>query len=581
MDNLAIARILAEIGDLLEIRGDNPFKIRAYRNGADTLADEPSAAAAMTEAQLQQLPGIGRDLAKKIREIVDTGDTAFHRELLEEFPPTILDLLRLPGLGPRTVRQLYTELDIRTLADLETAARDGRLERLRGMGPKKRELILKAVQTRQQYAGRHLLPDMHDIAAALVADLREDLPAADIVPVGSLRRGCETCGDLDLLVSGAETTAIDRFLGYRLVEEVLARGDTKASVRLWGGIQADLRLVPAESRGAAMQYFTGSKAHNIALRDRALQRGLKLNEYGLFRIEGGERLAGATEEGIYEALGLAWIPPELREHRGEIEAAEARQLPRLIDVADLRGDLHSHTTATDGRDDIETMARAAKEAGLRYLAITDHSQSLTMSNGLDERRALEHARRIREAGSRIDGITLLAGIECDIRADGTLDLADDCLAQLDYVVASIHSGFAQEAAQMTDRLLRAIENRWIDTIGHPTGRKLLKREPHKGDMTAVVDAAARHGVALEINCQIDRLDLSDVHARLARERGVRLIIASDSHSQAGFGVLRWGVQVARRAWIGPGDVLNTRPPDEFMASLRRHRTRGGASAPSA
>ena len=577
MDNLAIARILAEIGDLLEIRGDNPFKIRAYRNGAETLVDAAAPAAGMTEAQLQALPGIGRDLAKKIREIVETGDAAFHRELLEEFPPTILDLLRLPGLGPRTVRQLYTELGVRTLADLEAAARDGRLEGLRGMGPKKRDLILRAVETRQKYQGRHLLPDMHDVAAALVAALRQDVPAADILPVGSARRGCETCGDLDILVSGADRAAIDRFLGYRLVEEVLARGETKASARLWGGIQADLRLVPAESRGAAMQYFTGSKAHNIALRDRALQRGFKLNEYGLFRLDTGDRVAGETEDGIYEALGLAWIPPELREHRGELEAAEARQLPRLIELADLQGDLHAHTTATDGRDGIDAMARAAKALGLGYLAITDHSQALTMSNGLDERRALEHARRIREANTRIEGLRLLAGIECDIRADGTLDLADDCLAELDYVVASVHSGFSQEAAQMTDRLLRAIENPWVDTIGHPSGRKLLKREPHRGDMSAVADAAARHGVALEINCQVDRLDLSDVNARMARERGVKLIIASDAHSQAGFGVLRWGVQVARRAWVGPDDVLNTRSADEFVAGLRRRRARRAAS----
>jgi len=577
LDNLAIARILAEIGDLLEIRGDNPFKIRAYRNGADTLADAPAPAAGMTEAQLLHLPGIGRDLAKKIREIVETGDAAFHRELLQEFPPTILDLLRLPGLGPRTVRQLYAELDIRTLADLEAAARDGRLEQIRGMGPRKRELILKAVETRQRYAGRHLLPDMHDLAAALVGALREDLPDADIVPVGSLRRGCETCGDLDILVADGDPAVIDRFVGYRLVEEVLGRGDTKASVRLWGGIQADLRLVPSGSRGAAMQYFTGSKAHNIAVRDRALQRGFKLNEYGLFRIDDGSRVAGDTEEGLYEALDLAWIPPELRENRGELEAAESRRLPRLVDRSDLRGDLHSHTTVTDGRDDIGTMARAARDAGLTYLAITDHSQSLTMSNGLDERRTLEHARRIREVGARIEGLTLLAGSECDIRADGSLDLADDCLAQLDYVVASIHSGFGQEASQMTDRLVRAIEHPWVDTIGHPTGRKLLRREPHKADMTVVVDAAARHGVALEINCQVDRLDLSDVNARLARDRGVKLIIASDSHSQAGFGVLRWGVQVARRAWIGPGDVLNARPVDEFLASLRRHRSRQAAA----
>jgi len=570
VENLALARLFAEIGDLLEIKGENPFKIRAYRNASDAIANAAGRVSELDDARLLDMAGIGRDLAKKIREAADTGRVTFHQDLLAEFPPTILDLLRLQGVGPKTVRQLYTELGIRTIEDLEAAARDGRLTALKGMGPKKQALILKAVDERRRHAGRHLLADAADAAGALVGFLREQAPAVEFIPVGSLRRGCETCGDLDVLAIGGGPALMDLFIGYRLVERVLGRGDTKSSVLLRGGLQADLRLVPAESRGAAMQYFTGSKAHNIALRDRALQRGWKLNEYGLFD-EAATAIAGPTEDGVYEALGLAWVPAELREHRGEIEAAEARRLPRLIERTELRGDLHVHTTATDGRDDIESMARAAREAGLEYIAITDHSQALAMANGLDERRALEHAARIREIGARLDGITLLAGIECDIRLDGTLDLADDCLAALDYVVASIHSGFGQDGAAVTARLLRAMECPWVDTIGHPSGRILLRREPLPFDMEAVVGAAARHGVALEINSQVDRLDLGDVAARLARERGVPLVIASDAHSQAAFGVLRWGVQVARRAWAEAGDVLNTRPLADLRPLLRRHR----------
>jgi DNA polymerase (family 10) len=366
---------------------------------------------------------------------------------------------------------------------------------------------------------------------------------------------------------------MERFTSYSLVERVLARGDTKSSVLLRGGQQADLRLVSPESGGAAMQYFTGSKPHNIALRDRAIGLGFKLNEYGLFRISDGERVAGHTEEGIYAALGLAWIPPELRELKGELEAAEQAALPALVDRRHLRGDLHAHTTTTDGRDSIETMALAARDAGLEYLAITDHSQALAMANGLDERRAIEHARVVRELnGRRLDGITLLAGIECDIRADGTLDLAEDCLAALDYVVASIHSSFGQGEQEMTDRVLRAMECPWVDTIGHPMGRILLRREPHKGRLDQIVDAAARLGVALEINCQADRLDLSDMNARYARERGVKLVIASDAHSARAFATLSWGVTVARRAWASPADILNTQPLDALLASLRRHRS---------
>jgi DNA polymerase (family X) len=571
VDNLAIARVLAEIGDLLEIKNENPFKIRAYRNAADTIVHVGEPIAGLAPADRLRIPGIGKDLAAKIGELLDTGECRYHRDLLQEFPPTILDLLRLQGVGPKTVALLYRGLEIRTLEDLERAARDGRIRELKGMGAKKEALILKALEERRHFAGRRLMPEAYDTAAALVTELRSHAPSADISIVGSLRRGCETCGDLDILAAGGPPSVMETFTGNKLVERVLARGDTKSSVLLRGGFQADLRLVPLDSLGAAQQYFTGSKAHNIALRDRAIQRGLKLNEYGLFRVEDDCRIAGETEAGIYEALGLALVPPELRENRGEIAAAERQALPRLITVQDLRGDLHMHTTATDGRADAETMARAAQAAGLEYIAITDHSRAIAMANGLDEARALEHARAIRKLNARLEGITVLAGIECDIRADGSMDLAGDCLAELDFVVASVHSAFNQEAEQMTDRILRAIACPWVDVLGHPTGRLILKREPYRFDAERVFTAAAAAGVALEINSQIDRLDLDEVHARLARERGARLIIDSDAHSPAGLGALRWGAAVARRAWLQPDDVLNTRPIEEFRAMLRRAR----------
>ena len=573
MDNLAIARVLGEIGDLLEIKSENPFKIRAYRNAADTIAHLAEPLAGLSPADRLGIPGVGKDLAAKIGELIDTRACRYHQELLEEFPPTILDLLHLQGVGPKTVALLYRGLEIRTLDDLERAAREGRIRTLKGMGSRKEALILKALEERQRFAGRRLMAEAHDMAAALLSELRTHAPSADISLVGSLRRGCETCGDLDILAAGAPASVMDAFIGYRLVERVLARGDTKSSVLLWGGFQADLRLVAADSLGAGQQYFTGSKAHNIALRDRAVHRGLKLNEYGLFRLTDDVKVAGATEEGIYEALGLAFVPPELRENRGEIEAAEARTLPRLIQPQDLRGDLHMHTTATDGRADAETMALAARASGLEYVGITDHSQALAMANGLNEVSVLEHAHAVRALNARLDGITVLAGIECDIRPDGTMDLADDCLAQLDFVIASVHSAFNQEADRMTDRLLRALACPWVDILGHPTGRLILKREPCRFDVEAVFAAAARAGVALEINSQVDRLDLDDTHARLARERGLSLVINSDAHSPAALGVLRWGATVARRGWIEPEGVLNTRPVEQFRAALRRNRAR--------
>jgi len=578
LDNSGIARVLRETADLLEIKDENPFKIRAYRNGADIVGNHPHELSRLDEASLREIPGIGRDLASRIREIADTGDTAYHRDLVAEFPPTILDLLHLQGVGPKTVAVLYRELGIRTIEDLEAAAKSGRIRALRGMGAKKEALILKALDERKRFAGRHLLAEAHDAAAAIVSYLRERAPDAVIEPVGSLRRGCETCGDLDLLASGAPASLMDDFVEYRLVERVLGQGDTKSSVLVQGGFQADLRLVAADSRGAAMQYFTGSKAHNIALRDRAMGLGYKLNEYGVFTVADDAKIAGDDEPGVYAALGLDWVPPELREMRGEIDAAATHTLPRLVDLADLRGDLHMHTTETDGKDDIRTMAESARAAGLEYIAITDHSQSLAMANGLDERRALEHAGRVRAIDRENIGIRLLAGIECDIKPDGSLDLADDCLAALDLVIVSVHSAFGLDRQQMTDRLLRAIEHPHVDILGHPTGRKILQREPSTFDMEAVVDAAARHGVALEINCQLHRLDLSDVHAKLARDRGVRLVISTDAHSKAAFGRLRWGIVIARRAWLEPSDVLNARSFDEFRASLRRNRAGGVAPA---
>jgi DNA polymerase (family 10) len=569
LDNVAIARVLGEIADLLEIKGENPFKIRAYRTGADVVATCGERVAALDRTQLLALSGIGKDLAARIRELVDTGSIKYHQELLAEFPASILDLMRLQGVGPKTVALLHGTLGISTLDQLEEAARSGRLRELRGMGARKEALILKALEERKRHAGRRLLADTHDVAAAVLAHLRQAAPDTEFVPVGSLRRGVETCGDLDILAIGGGPALIESLAAYPQVERVLGSGDTKGSVLLRGGFQTDLRLVPPASRGAAMQYFTGSKAHNIVLRDRSLARGMKLNEYGLFD-SAGQAVAGDTEEGIYAALGLVFVPPELRENRGEIESAETGSIPPLVELADIKGDVHCHTDATDGRDSIETMARAARAAGLSYLGITDHSRALAMAGGLDEKAALSQAHRIRAIGKRLEGIRLLAGIECDIRPDGTLDLAGDCLAELDIVVASVHSAFNMDESQMTDRLLRAMESPFVDIVGHPTGRLLLRRDPCPVDMGRIVDAAARYGVALEINSQVDRLDLNDVHARLAREKGAGVVITTDSHAQGGFATIRWGVTVARRAWLSPGHVLNARPVDEFLTGLRRN-----------
>ena len=572
MDNASIAQVLGEIADLLEIKGENAFKIRAYRSAADTIATTGDAVARMSDAQLRAIPGIGKDLAARVRELVDTGDSVYHRGLLEEFPPTMLDLLRLQGVGPKTVARLHATLGVTSLDELAGAARAGRIREMPGMGAKKEAQILKAVEDRQRDQGRHLLAETAAACEELLSHLRAHETAAEFIPVGSLRRGRETCGDIDVLcIGGNGETVMAAFVAHPRVERVLGQGDTKSSVRLRGGFQADLRRVEPDSRGAAMQYFTGSKAHNIELRDRALQRGYRLNEYGLFRVDDASRVAGDTEESIYTALGLRWVEPELREHRGELQAAEQASLPSLVTRGDLRGDLHMHTTQSDGRETLEVMAAAAHRLGYEYIAITDHSKSLAMANGLDERRVVEHAARIRALNGRFEGLTLLAGIECDILADGTMDLAEDCLAQLDIVVASIHSHFTQEEPQMTDRVLRALECRWVDVLGHPTGRRLLQREGIRVRMGEVVAAATAAGVALEINSQIERLDLNDGHVKLALDKGARLVVSSDAHFLSALDWVQWGIKMARRGWATRQDILNTRSLAELQPLLRRHR----------
>ena len=571
LDNTAVARVLGQIADLLELKGENPFKIRAYRNAADVVGHAAEQVRDMDAAALRAWAGIGKDLALRILEIAATGDCAIRQELLQQYPVTLLDVMTLQGLGPKTAGRHFAELGVCSLTDVEAAAKAGRIRVMRGMGAKKETLILKALEERQQHSGRHLVADAARAVDALGEWLRERMPALDIVAVGSLRRGAETCGDVDLLAVGAPPEVLELFVTHPLVERVLGRGDTKASVLLRGGLQADLRAVQSHERGAALQYFTGSKAHNIVLRDRALERGWRLNEYGLFQASDESRIAGETEEGIYAALGMAYVPPELRENRGEIEAAIEHRLPALIERGQLRGDVHMHTTETDGRDTLEVMAAAARARGLEYIAITDHSQNLAMANGMNEERTLAHADRVRGMNGRSNGLTLLAGIECDILLDGRMDLADDCLAALDLVIASVHSGLSQSDEEMTTRLIKAIEHPHVDVIGHPTNRMLLRRPPSKVQIEKVIDAAAANGVALEINSNPNRLDLSDSHARLARDRGVKLLISSDAHSTSELAFPQWGSLVARRAWANRDDILNAQPLAVFRKSIKRGR----------
>ncbi|HLS57424.1 MAG TPA: DNA polymerase/3'-5' exonuclease PolX [Zeimonas sp.] len=570
--NLAVAAVFEELADRLEIQGANVFRIRAYRNAARTLQELGGDVGQMLEQgrDLTEIRGIGADLAGKIREIVATGSCELLERLRREMPSAVTELLQVPGLGPKRVATLWHELDVQTPEQVLRAARDGRVRALHGFGEKTERRIEAAVAAHVSKERRIKLATAAHHAEAVVEHLRRAAGVEEVVVAGSFRRMRETVGDLDVLVTARKANrAIEQFAGYAEVEQVLSRGGTRASVRLRGGLQVDLRLVAPASFGSALAYFTGSKAHNIALRRLAQERGLKINEYGVYR--GSKRIAGETEESVYRALGLPFIAPELREDRGEIDAASAGRLPRLVELGDLRGDLHAHTTATDGRNTIEEMAAAAQTLGFEYLAITEHSRRQGMAHGLDEKRLREQGEAIDRLNRRSKGIRVLKGIEVDILDDGTLDLPDSALSGLDIVVAAVHGRFDLSRAQQTERILRALEHPSVNLLAHPSGRLIGEREPYDVDMLQVVRKAREQGVHLELNAHPERLDLIDTHCRMAKDEGVLIAITSDAHDTAQFGNLRFGVGQARRGWIERGDVVNTRPLRELLPLLDRAR----------
>ncbi|MFN5284863.1 MAG: DNA polymerase/3'-5' exonuclease PolX [Planctomyces sp.] len=569
MKNDVIAGQFELLADLLEIQSANPFRIRAYRNAARTISSTSDSLAdlAATGGDLTQLPGIGKDLARQIIEIAQTGKLKSLEELQQQIPSGVVDMLRIQGVGPKKVSVFFNELHLTSLAELKAACEAGRISQLKGFGKKTEESILQNIDQAAASASRFSIADARAAVETIVADLRQLPAVVRCEAAGSCRRRRETCGDLDVLaICSDPAPPMDRLAAHPLVDLVLQRGETKQRVRLVSGIELDLRVVPEESFGAAMQYFTGSKEHNVVLRQRAKDLGLKINEYGVFR--GDETVAGRTEEDVYAAVGLPWIPPELRENRREFEWADRRQLPQLLLQADILGDLHMHTTASDGAGTIAEMAAAAKARGLQYIAITDHSMRVSMANGLDADRLRKHWAEIRRIREQISGIQILCGIECDILEDATMDLPDDVLAEADWVVAVLHYGLRQPREQIMQRLLNAIRNPHVDAIGHCTGRMIGRREGADVNFADLLKAAADHQVMLEINAHPSRLDLDDVHAAAARDHGIPIVISTDSHSVNGFDVLQYGVDQARRAGLTAKDVANTRPLPEFLKLLK-------------
>ncbi|MGB8886703.1 MAG: DNA polymerase/3'-5' exonuclease PolX [Candidatus Korobacteraceae bacterium] len=577
MDNKAIAHIFYETADLMEVNGDDSFRIRSYRRAAEALEGYPQQVSELLDEpkKLLGIPGIGKGMVANIQELSRAGKLTQHQELLQKYRPSMLELLKIQGLGPKTIALLWSAFRVSDLAGVEQLAREGKLRELPRLSEKSEQKILKAIEDYRRISGRFLLDEADRTAEKLSEHLKHIPGIEKITPAGSLRRGRETVGDLDILITGPccvddeqRAALIEEILRFPGIVDVLAKGDNKVSFKLRSGMQVDVRTLPPESYGAAMQYFTGSKNHNVTLRQRALKMGYTLSEYGLFRLDDNQRVAGKTEEEIYGALKLDWIPPELRESCGEIDAAANHTLPKLITVEDLRGEVHMHTVETDGRCTIEEMAEAAKARGYQYIAITDHSKNLAFANGLDDKRAVQHIARIRAANEQIEGISIMAGVEVDILADGELDLSDSVLEQMDVVVASVHSAFNQEPQQMTDRLLRAIGNKNMSILGHPTGRLLLRRDAYPFDMDAILKAALKNKVAMELNAYPDRLDLNDVHLRMARERGVKIVINTDAHHTSHFEKIKYGILQARRAWLTAADVLNTLPEKEFRKAAK-------------
>jgi DNA polymerase (family 10) len=578
VDNKALANIFYETADLMEVQGDDSFRIRSYRRAAEAIEGLPQQIGDIVndDKALLAIPGIGKGMVLNLKEIFTEGKLKIHAELLEKYRPSMLELLKIQGLGPKTISLLWSAFGVSDVEGVEKLAREGKIRTLPRMSEKSEQKILKSIETYRNISGRFLLDTADQTAEKLIAHLRE-LPGIEkITPAGSLRRGRETVGDLDILVTGPcakveaqRNAVIEQIVKFPGILDVLAKGENKVSFKLRSGMQVDVRILPPESFGAAMQYFTGSKNHNVTLRQRALKMGYTLNEYGLAKLDDNSIVASHTEDEIYGKLGLDCIPPEMRENCGEIDLAAKHKLPRLLEQKNLRGDVHMHTVETDGRCTIEEMAEAAKARGYQYMAITDHSKNLAMANGLDDKRAIEHVKRIRAANDKIEGITILAGIECDILADGSMDLSDDVMAQMDIVIASVHSAFSQERQEMTDRIVKAVSNPHVSLLGHPTGRLLLRRDAYAVDMDAVMKAATEHKTAMELNSYPDRLDLCDVHLRMARERGIPIVINTDAHHTSHMELIKYGVLQARRAWLGPTNVLNTLPALEFMQAMKK------------
>ncbi|MDP8989924.1 MAG: DNA polymerase/3'-5' exonuclease PolX [Acidobacteriota bacterium] len=573
MENRAIARMLSETADLMEISAEDSFRIRSYRTAAAAIEGHPEQLSAMLKdpaRKLTEIQGVGKGLAAVVAEIEERGSFERRDEMLGKYPASLLELFSIQGLGPKSVRLLYDTYKVQSVDDLERICKEQKLRDLPRMGAKLEEKVLRSIASYRQRAGRFLLSFAERAAGELVEYLSAVPGVEKVTPAGSLRRAKETVGDLDLLVTGpGAADALEKFVVHPRAQEVLGKGPNKASIK-YGleGLQVDLRALATESYGAALLYFTGSKEHNIVLRSRAQKMGLTLNEYALARLEDNTPLASATEEEIYRALGLDWIPPELRENSGEIDAAAEHRLPKLVELSDMRGDLHMHTTESDGRATLAEMAEAARLRGLDYIAITDHSKSLAMTNGLDEKRAVAFAHQVREMNQREWGLRVFSGLECDILRDGAMDLSNDALAELDWVVGSVHSYMNLEPAEMTDRLLRALECPYLRAMGHPTGRILLHRDPFPFDFEVVAAEAARRNVYLEINASPERLDLSGTLIRTAKAKGCKFVISTDAHHPKHLANLNYGVRMARRGWLEAGDVLNTKSADEFAKAIQ-------------
>jgi DNA polymerase (family X) len=568
--NADLAAVFEEIADRLEIEGTNPFRIRAYRNAARQLQamGVPVADMVTKGEDLTELPSIGEDLAAKIKEIVDTGQCQALEKLRKKMPPTVTQLLQIPGLGPKRVRTLYHELDVQTLEQLRRAALDHRIRELSGFGVKTEAAILQATGKHLDTPARFKIAIAAQYAEPLKEYLAKGPGVVAVIVAGSYRRCCETVGDIDILASVSDAQRMmDHFVAYDEIQEIIAKGGTRSTVVLKCGLRVDLRVVGVESFGAALQYFTGSKVHNIEIRRRAQERKLKISEYGVFA--GRRRISSDTEESVYRAVGLPWIPAELRENRGEIEAAQAGKLPVLVELRDLKGDLHAHTKATDGHHSLKEMAQAATSRGLEYLAITEHSRRLTVAHGLDPQRLRRQIAEIDQLNAELGGATVLKGVEVDILEAGRLDLPDEVLGELDLVVGAVHSQFTLSRTKQTERILRAMDRPHFTILAHPTGRLLDGREPYDVDMLRIIRHARERGCFLELNAQPSRLDLLDIHCQLARDEGVLIAISSDAHRVQDFDNLRYGVGQARRGWLSKDDVLNTRSLTDLRPLLKR------------